>query len=74
MALDNPKQKKQLTNFELHPVRFLSMGNGILSFGFDGELYTMKEGDLSLLMAGLMKCPFLQMEKKLLLSLGERSL
>lgn len=45
MALDNPAQKQQLTNFKLHPVRFLSMGNGILSFGFDGELYTMKEGE-----------------------------
>jgi Tol biopolymer transport system component len=35
----------QLTNFELHPVRFLSMGNGLLSFGYDGELYTMREGE-----------------------------
>ena len=34
----------QLTNFSLHPVRFLSMGNGLLAFGFDGELYTMREG------------------------------
>ncbi len=45
MAIDNPTQKEQLTNFKLHPVRFLSMGNGTLSFGFDGELYTMKEGE-----------------------------
>ncbi len=44
MPLDNPDQDQQLTNFSLHPVRFLSMGNGILCFGFDGELYTMKEG------------------------------
>ncbi|NER18266.1 S41 family peptidase [Spongiivirga citrea] len=36
---------EQLTNFKLHPVRFLSMGNGVLSFGYDGELYTMKEGE-----------------------------
>ncbi|MFP8489573.1 S41 family peptidase [Gracilimonas sp. Q87] len=35
---------EQLTGFELHPVRFLSMGNGTLAFGYDGELYTMKEG------------------------------
>lgn len=35
---------EQLTNFKLHPVRFLSMGGGTLCFGFDGELYTMQEG------------------------------
>jgi Tol biopolymer transport system component len=34
----------QLTSFELHPVRFLSFGNGTLSFSQDGKLYTMKEG------------------------------
>lgn len=44
MSLNNPAQGQQLTKFKLHPVRFLSMGNGVLSFGFDGELYTMKEG------------------------------
>ena len=35
---------EQLTSFDLHPVRFLSMGSGTLAFGYDGELYTMKEG------------------------------
>ena len=44
MSIDNPNEKEQLTNFNLHPVRFLSMGNGTLCFGYDGELYTMKEG------------------------------
>ncbi|NVK52134.1 MAG: PD40 domain-containing protein [Flavobacteriaceae bacterium] len=43
-ALNNSGQTQQLTNFKLHPVRFLSIGNGILSFGYDGEIYTMKEG------------------------------
>lgn len=38
-------KSEQITNFKLHPVRFLSIGNGILSFGYDGELYTMKEGE-----------------------------
>ncbi len=38
-------KSKQITNYTLHPVRFLSMGNGILSYGYDGELYTMKEGE-----------------------------
>ncbi|WP_299677762.1 S41 family peptidase [uncultured Tenacibaculum sp.] len=42
--LNNPNQDQQITSFKLHPVRFLSMGNGTLSFGYDGELYTMKEG------------------------------
>lgn len=45
LALDNPAQDMQLTKFKTHPVRFLSIGNGVLSFGYDGELYTMKEGE-----------------------------
>lgn len=44
LSLDNPSQSQQITNFKLHPVRFLSVGNSVVSFGFDGELYTMKEG------------------------------
>lgn len=36
---------KQLTSFKNNPVRFLSVSdNGILSFTYDGELYTLKEG------------------------------
>ena len=44
MSLANLSDRQQLTNFTLHPVRFLSMGGGKLCFGFDGELYTMTEG------------------------------
>ena len=45
MALDNPGQKKQLTQFKQHPVRYLSVSdNGALCFHFNGEIYTMKEG------------------------------
>ncbi len=44
LSLDNPSARTQLTNFKTHPVRFLSMSGDILSFGYDGELYTMKEG------------------------------
>ncbi|KOF01780.1 peptidase S41 [Roseivirga seohaensis subsp. aquiponti] len=44
LSLDNPSARTQLTNFKTHPVRFLSMGGDILSFAYDGELYTMKEG------------------------------
>jgi len=42
--LTNSGAAEQLTNFELHPVRFLSMGNSTLAFGYDGEIYTMEEG------------------------------
>jgi len=45
MSLNDPTQIEQLTRFKLHPVRFLSFGNGVLSFGYDGELYTMREGE-----------------------------
>ncbi|MDT0675621.1 S41 family peptidase [Autumnicola musiva] len=44
MSIDNPEKQEQLTSFDTHPVRFLSYANGILSFGYDGELYTMEEG------------------------------
>ena len=42
--LDEPGSDEQLTGFDLHPVRFLSYGNGVLCFGYDGELYTLREG------------------------------
>jgi Tol biopolymer transport system component/C-terminal processing protease CtpA/Prc len=32
-----------ITDFDLHPVRFLSAGGGTLCFSYDGELYTMSE-------------------------------
>jgi len=34
----------QITDFETHPVRFLSHGNGTLAFSYHGILYTMQEG------------------------------
>lgn len=35
----------QLTSFDIHPVRFLSVANnGTLCFGYDGKIYTMREG------------------------------
>ncbi len=34
----------QVTRFDTHPVRFLSMGGGLLCFTWDGEIYTMKPG------------------------------
>ncbi|TVZ14610.1 S41 family peptidase [Maribacter sp. MAR_2009_72] len=43
-SLDENLQPTQLTNFKTHPVRSLSIGNNILAFGYDGEIYTLKEG------------------------------
>jgi len=45
MAADGSGQATQLTKFTKHPVRFLTQGGGTLSFGFDGRLYTMREGE-----------------------------
>lgn len=49
LNLDTPNRTKQLTDFELHPVRFLSKGsdNGIdvLAFTHHGAVYTMKVGE-----------------------------
>ncbi len=37
--------KRQLTHFKGNPVRFLTRANdGTLAFGYDGELYTLREG------------------------------
>ncbi len=46
ISIANPGSNEQLTDFKTHPVRFLSEGNGTLAFGYDGELYTMKEGEV----------------------------
>lgn len=44
-GLDKSGPGQQITKFKLHPVRFLTAGGGLLSFGYDGELYTLKEGE-----------------------------
>ena len=49
LDLSRPKSNKQLTSFDLHPVRFLSKGmiNGaeILAFSYHGMLHTMIPGE-----------------------------
>ncbi|PRY87110.1 C-terminal processing protease CtpA/Prc [Mongoliibacter ruber] len=45
MSLDNPQQKSAVTSLENFPVRFLSIAdNGLMSFSYDGELYTLRDG------------------------------
>lgn len=45
LSLANPAQKTQVTQLKTHPVRFLSSSNdGLLTFSYDGELYTLREG------------------------------
>ncbi|OHX64684.1 S41 family peptidase [Flammeovirga pacifica] len=40
--------KKQITQLKNHPVRFLSAAsNDLFCFGYDGEIYTLKEGEQS---------------------------
>ncbi|MBB6460314.1 S41 family peptidase [Flammeovirga kamogawensis] len=42
----NGKNKKQITTFIKDPVRFLTVTNSAtMCFGFDGEIYTVKEGE-----------------------------
>ncbi len=44
-SLNNPAQSTQLTKLKDHPVRFLSIAkDGTMCFGYNGELYTYKEG------------------------------
>lgn len=43
--LENPSQKQALTSLKDFPVRFLTIAdNGTMSFSYDGELYTFREG------------------------------
>lgn len=45
MPLKEKAKSEQITKFKTFPVRFLSTANnGTLSFGYDGELYTLKPG------------------------------
>jgi tricorn protease len=45
MPLNQPEAATQVTSFSKNPVRFLSVAkNGTLSFGYDGELYTLAPG------------------------------
>jgi tricorn protease len=44
--LEQPNKSMAITNFKDFPVRFLSISqSGLLSFGFDGDIYTLKEGE-----------------------------
>lgn len=46
MELSNPDNNKALTELENFPVRFLTISeNGLMSFSYDGEIYTLKEGE-----------------------------
>ncbi|MBD8488902.1 PD40 domain-containing protein [Echinicola sp. CAU 1574] len=44
LNLSQPENNTQVTDFDTFPVRFLSFGGGTLSFGYDGELYTLQAG------------------------------
>ena len=45
MNINAPMKSTQISSFEKHPVRNLSVSNeGVLCFSYDGEIYTMKEG------------------------------
>jgi Tol biopolymer transport system component/C-terminal processing protease CtpA/Prc len=46
LELTNPENSSALTDFKTYPVRFLSIANnGLMSFSYDGELYTLKKGE-----------------------------
>ena len=43
-SLSNPSELKQVTTFDTHPVRFLSIAGNTLCYTWDGEIYTQKIG------------------------------
>ena len=44
LNLADPSTNEQLTTFDTHPVRFLSIGSGTMAFSYHGILYTLVEG------------------------------
>ena len=45
-SISAPDKSVQLTSFTRHPVRYLSSSSdGLLSFSWNGELYTLREGE-----------------------------
>ena len=45
-SLSNPEQHIAITHFKNNPVRFLTRANNnTLCFGYNGEIYTLKEGE-----------------------------
>jgi len=45
-SIGKPDKGVQVTKFTKHPVRFLTRSKtGVLAFSYDGELYTMKDGE-----------------------------
>lgn len=46
MPLSNPAGRRQLSTLSKHPARHLSASrDGLLCFSYDGEIYTMREGE-----------------------------
>ena len=43
-SFDSPLQARAVTRFPTHPVRFLSLGGGLLCYTYDGEIYTQTQG------------------------------
>lgn len=45
-STDDPDESVQITFFDTHPVRYISVaGNGLLAFSYNGELYTVRDGE-----------------------------
>ena len=45
-SLSSPSETTQITRLKTHPVRYLSLSeNGLMSFSYNGELYTVKDGE-----------------------------
>ncbi|HKP71176.1 MAG TPA: S41 family peptidase [Pyrinomonadaceae bacterium] len=45
-SISSPDKSVAVTKFAKHPVRFLSRSNnGVLAFSYNGELYTVKDGE-----------------------------
>ena len=43
-SIDSSGADKKLTDYTLHPVRFLSYGGQTICFGYHGDIYTMQNG------------------------------
>nr|WP_319398151.1 S41 family peptidase [uncultured Carboxylicivirga sp.] len=44
-SMDNPEKVKQISSFDKHPLRFLTISdNDVLCYGYNGEIYTQVPG------------------------------
>ena len=72
-SFDSPLQARAVTRFPTHPVRFLSLGGGLLCYTYDGEIYTQRPGSEPQKVAVRLTTDSQEMPRRLTLGSGATS-